>query len=79
MCTYVVHTRAEVVATKLGIILSSFMHVLPNMRVAKVPERSGGTQPSDLFFLVASGRRSACAMSIVSTPLGARIFILSNA
>ena len=29
---------------------------------AKGPERGGGTQPSDDFFGVGSGRRSACAM-----------------
>ena len=56
-------------ANKLGIILS--FHVLPNLRAAKGPERSVGTQPSDLVFLVGSGRRSVCTK--VSTPLGARI------
>ena len=51
----IVRARADVVATKLGIILSyvyfyfSF-HILPNMRAAKGPERSGGIQPSDLIF-----------------------------
>ena len=58
----VVRALADVVATKLGIILPSSMHVLPNLRVAKGPERSGGTQSSDLVYLVGSGRQSSCAM-----------------
>ena len=65
MRTDVVRARADVVATKLGIILSSSsssMHLLPNLRAAKGPERSEGTQPSDLSFWVGSGRRSACAV-----------------
>ena len=33
-----------------------------NLRAAKGPERSGGTQPSNLVFSVGSGRRSACTM-----------------
>ena len=57
---HVVCARVDVVATKLGIILSSFFHVLPNLRA----ERSGGTQPSDLGFLVSSGRRSVCARTV---------------
>ena len=61
---HVVRARTDIVATKLGIILPSFsfFHVLPNLRVAKGPERSGGTQPVDLGFWVGSGRQSACAM-----------------
>ena len=55
---YVVRARVDVVATKLGIILSSsssfFFHahtfLRPNLRAAKGPERSGGTQPDDLIF-----------------------------
>ena len=55
--------RVDVVATKLGVILSSFsFHILPNLRAAKGPDRSVGTQLSDVGFLVGSGRRSACAM-----------------
>ena len=58
--------RADVVATKLGIDLSfSFLpciFLFPNLRAAKGPERSGGIQPEDSFFLVGSGRRSAFAM-----------------
>ena len=55
---------ADVVAAKLGIILPSSysFHLLPNLRVAKGPERSGVTQPEDLGFWVGSGRQSACAM-----------------
>ena len=71
MRTHVVFARSDVVATKLGIILSSFsfssffflsLHLLSNLRAAKGPERSGGKQPEDLCFLVGSGRRSVCAM-----------------
>jgi len=43
-------------------------HVLPNLRAAKGPERSGGTQPSDLFSFVGYGRRSACAMGKWAPP-----------
>ena len=67
MCvqTLCVRARADVVATKLGIILllSSFFLPLtflrPNLRAAKGLERSGGTEIEDL---VGSGRRSVCAM-----------------
>ena len=61
-----------VVATKLGIILSSSssMHVLPNLRAAIGPERSGGPNPSDLVFLLGFGRRSACTMG--KRPFGER-------
>ena len=73
MRTNVVRALADVVATKLGIILSFFLlfsfffflssfHVLPNLRVAKGPERSGGTQTEDFLGGVGSGRWSACAM-----------------
>ena len=61
MRTHVVRARADIVATKLGFLLLSF-HIPPNLRVAKGPERSGGTQPSDDFFLVGSGRRIVCAL-----------------
>ena len=44
--------RADIVATKLGIILpSSSLHILPNLRAAKGPERSGGT-PALRYILV---------------------------
>ena len=71
---HIMRARADVVATKLGIILFflllfsfiifflSLTFLRPNLRAAKGPERSGGTQPSDLFFLVGSGRRSECTM-----------------
>ena len=67
MCTHVVCARADVVVTKLGIILSSFssFFFLPRTSkpwAAKGPERSGGTQSEDLGPLVGSGRRSVCAM-----------------
>ena len=60
--------RADVVAIKLGIILSflSFSFLLltflrPNLRAAKGPERSEGTHQEDL---VVFGRRSVCAMGM---------------
>ena len=82
MRTHVVRARTDVVATKLGIILLSFFlsfHLLTNLRAAKGPERSGGTQPSEDFFgLALAGRVHALWVS--ETPLGTRIFgyLLSN-
>ena len=57
-----VRARVDVMASKLGIILlllPSFLffflsfHVLPNLRAAKGPEQSGGTQPKHLSFWLA--------------------------
>ena len=53
MRTHVVRGRVNVVATKLGIILLLIllsMHVLPNLRAAKGPERSGWTPAIRLYF-----------------------------
>ena len=41
---------------------ASLTFLCPNQRAAKGPDRSGGTQPEDMFFLVGSGRWSVCAM-----------------
>ena len=61
---HVVRARADVVAVKLGIILSFLPRtfICPNLKAAKGPQRSGGIQTEDLVFLVGSGRRSVCAM-----------------
>ena len=61
---HVVRARADVVTTKLGIILpsSSSFTILPHLREAKGPEQSWGKQPSDWFFLLAlaGGVRALC-------------------
>ena len=46
--THVVHARADVVATKLGIILFFFFHALTSKyEGGQRTGASGGTQPSD--------------------------------
>ena len=54
---HIVHARADIVATKFGIILffSFLPHTFlrPNLRAAKGPERIGGTQTEDLVFWLA--------------------------
>ena len=68
--------RADVVATKLGIIFLFFLFFfffLSNLRAAKGPEQSGGTQPSDLdFWLALAG--GVRALWVSDTPLSEHIF-----